>query len=87
MLHERTLGGALTLELEQSFVPEDALRIHEAIAHAAPGTSVEIDFRRVRDCQDSALALLASDLNARRDVAVRGMSRHQQRLLGYFGVS
>jgi hypothetical protein len=88
MLRERTAGGSLTLEIEQSFEPEDAVRIHELIERAAPGTPVEIDFRQVRECQDFALVALAKDLVAMRDrVAVRGMSKHQQRLLGYFGVS
>ena len=88
MLRETSAGGSLTLELGQSFAPEDAARIHELIEGAAPGTSVEIDFRRVRECQDHSLALLAKDLVASGDhVAVRGMSKHQQRLLGYFGVS
>lgn len=87
MLREKKADGSLTLEIGQSFAPEDAARIHELIERAAPGTPVEIDFRRVRECQDFALSLLAKDLVARRDrVAVRGMSKHQQRLLGYFGV-
>ncbi len=88
MLSERTSDGALTLELGQSFASEDAARIHELIQRSAPGTAVEIDFHRVRECQDSALALLARDLAApAHHVAVRGMSQHQQRLLGYLGVS
>jgi len=88
MLHDSIADGALTLELGQSFGSEDAVRIHDLIQHAGPGTPVEIDFRRVRECQDFALALLARDLVAIRDrVAVHGMSKHQQRLLGYFGVS
>lgn len=87
MLRESTADGALTLEVGQSFASEDAVRIHELIEHAEPGTPVEIDFRRVRECQDFALALLAKDLvGGRGRVAVRGMSQHQQRMLGYFGV-
>ncbi len=87
MLHERTADGALTLEVGQSFASEDAVRIHELIEHAEPGTPVEIDFRQVRECQDFALALLAKDLvGGRARVALRGMSKHQQKMLGYFGV-
>jgi hypothetical protein len=87
MLREKKADGSLTLEIGQSFAPEDAERIHELIERASPGTPVEIDFRRVRECEGFALSLLAKDLVARRDrVAVRGMSQHQQRLLGYFGV-
>lgn len=88
MFRETTAGGALTLEIGQSFAPEDAFRIHELIEHAEPGTPVEIDFRQVRECQDFALALLAKDLvRGRARVALRGMSKHQQRMLGYFGVT
>jgi hypothetical protein len=87
MLRETAGEGALTFEVGHSFAPEDALRIHAEIERAAPGTPVEIDFRRVRECQDFALALLAQDMvSGRARVAVRGMSKHQQRLLGYFGV-
>jgi hypothetical protein len=78
----------LSFEIGPSFGPEDAARLHELIEHSAPGTRVEIDFHRVRDWHDSALALLAQDLAAgRARVALRGISRHQQRLLGYLGVS
>jgi hypothetical protein len=87
MLRESKAGGSLTLEIGQSFASEDAVRIHELIEHAEPGTPVEIDFRRVRECQDFALSLLAKDLlGGRARVAVRGMSEHQQKMLGYFGV-
>ena len=87
MLQETAGDGGVALEVGRSFAPEDAARIHEVIQRAAPGTTVEIDFRHVRDCQDYALALLARDLvGARTRVAVRGMSQHQQRILGYFGV-
>jgi len=88
MPRETVADGAVALEMGRSFAPEDAARIHEVLERAAPGTTVEIDFRRVRECQDFALALLARDLvAARARVAVHGMSQHQQRILGYFGVA
>jgi hypothetical protein len=78
----------LTFEIGPSFAAEDAARLHEAIERAAPGTRVEIDFHRVRDCHDVALALLARDIaSGRARVALRGVSQHQLRLLGYLGVS
>jgi hypothetical protein len=87
MLDETTAGGRLSLQVSQSFVPEDALRIHDLIASAEPGTQVEIDFRRVRECNHFALAVLARDLvSGRVRFALLGMTQHQQRLLGYFGV-
>ena len=88
MLQETAGDGGVALEVGRSFAQEDAARIHEVIERAAPGTTVEVDFRHVRDCQDYALALLARDLvGTRTRVAVRGMSQHQQRILGYFGVA
>lgn len=88
MLRETRAEGAVTVEVGQSFATEDAVRIHDLIERAEPGTPVEIDFRRVRECHDVALALLAKDLvDGRARVALRGMSQHQQRLLGYFGVA
>lgn len=87
MLQETIADGALALQVGHSFAPEDAARIHEVVERAAPGTAIEIDFRRVRECHDHALALLARDIVAgRARIALRGMSQHQQRLLGYFGV-
>jgi hypothetical protein len=88
MLHETRADDGLTLQVEHAFLCEDALRIHEIIERAAPGTTVEIDFGRARDCQDVALALLARDMvDGRARVALRGTSHHQERLLGYLGVS
>jgi hypothetical protein len=79
---------ALTFEIGPSFAPEDAARLHEAIERAEPGTRVEIDFHRVRDCHDTALAVLARDIaGGRARVALRGLSHHQFRLLGYLGAS
>ncbi len=79
--------AVLLFELGPSFAPHDAARLHEALAGAAPGARVEIDFRRVRNCDAAALAVLAADLEARGDaVAIRGLSRHQLRLLASFGI-
>jgi hypothetical protein len=87
MLDENTAVRRLSVQVGQSFGQEDALRIRELIANAEPGIALEIDFRRVRDCNDVALALLARDLvSGRARVALLGMSHHQQRLLGYLGV-
>ncbi len=87
MLSESSSPGALTLEIGSAFVPEDAVRIHDLIERTAPGTLIEIDLHRVRDCHDVALALLAKDIvRGRAHVALRGISQHQLRVLGYFGV-
>jgi len=88
MLHEITGAGAVSLQIDQAFLREDALRIHELIERAAPGTPFEIDFRNARDCNAVALALLARDLaEGRARVALHGTSHHLERLLGYLGAS
>ncbi len=77
-----------TFEIGPSFGPDDAARLHDAIERAAPGARVAIDFHRMRDCHGAALAVLARAIAAARaHVALRGMSQHQRRLLGYLGVS
>ena len=79
MLLQTIADGALALQIGHTFAPEDAERIHEVVERAAPGTAIQIDFRRVRECQDYALALLARDLAAgRARIDVRGMSQHQR---------
>jgi hypothetical protein len=78
--------GPLTFELGPSFATPDAARLHEALSRAAPGVSVEISFHHVRDWEAAALAVLALDLAERgRQVAVRGLSQRQLRLLHYLG--
>lgn len=79
--------GSLTFELGPSFATKDAALLHDAIASAAPGTSVEIRFHNVREWEAAALAVLARDLTERgADLAVRGLSQRQLRVLGYLGV-
>jgi hypothetical protein len=87
MLHETTAEGGLSLQVEHAFLREDALRIHELIERSAPGTPVEIDLGRARDCHAVALAMLARDIvRGRVRVALHGTSHHQERILGYLGV-
>jgi uncharacterized protein YecE (DUF72 family) len=86
MSPETTGAEAIVFQLGPSFATQDAARLHEALAQAAPGRQVEIDFRGVREWEAAALAVLARDLAARGPgLAVRGLSRRQLRLLGYLG--
>ena len=83
---EITSAGSMVLEIGPSFATADAARLHEALARAAPGTQVEVDFRKVREWEAAALAVLARDLAEHGPgLAVRGLSRRQLRLLGYLG--
>ncbi len=84
---DSTPDRSITFELGPSFSAPDAARLHEALAHAAPGTAVEVLFHHVRDWDAAALAVLARDLTERGDqLAVRGLSQRQLRVLHYLGV-
>jgi hypothetical protein len=77
---------SLTVEVGSTFVMEDAQQLGAAIADAAPGTEVDIDFRQVRECHGPALARLAEAMRSgHAHVALRGMSDHHLKLLGYLG--
>ena len=81
-------SGDLRVTVGADFSPEDAWRIHELLDRSAAGTHVEVDFRRVRDCHDFALSLLARDIVSGRAVFdLHGLSQHQERVLSYFGVA
>jgi len=84
---ESSPARSLTFELGPSFSAPDAARLHEALSSTEPGTAVEILFHNVRDWDAAALAVLARDLTERgRQVAVRGLSQRQLRVLHYLGV-
>ena len=77
---------ALSVEIGTDFLVEDAQALGDAIASAAPGTEVQIDFRRVRECHAPALARLAEAMRSgRARVALRGASDFHLKLLGYLG--
>jgi hypothetical protein len=85
---DRLGPGAIRVTMGTDFRPEDAWQIHELLEKTDPGTHVEVDFRRVRECADFALSLLARDiLGGRVHVDMQGMSQHQERVLSYFGVT
>jgi hypothetical protein len=85
---ERLDSGDLRLVMGTDFASEDAWRIHELLDRIDAGTRVELDFRRVRDCHDFALSLLARDiLGGRIQFDLQGMTQHQERVLSYFGVA
>ncbi len=76
----------LWVEIGSDFRLQDAQEFGAAIAGAAPGTEVEVDFRRVRECDAPALARLAEAMRSgRAHVALRGVSDFHLKLLGYLG--
>jgi hypothetical protein len=77
---------SLNVRVSASFLLEDALELDAAVADAPPGTEVAVDFWQVREYQGPALARLAEVLRAgRAHLALRGISIHEVKLLGYLG--
>lgn len=84
---DRLGPGAIRLTLGDVFLAEDAWQVHELMERSEPGTRIELDFRRVRECADFALSLLARDvLGEKATFDLRGLTQHQERVLSYFGV-
>ncbi len=77
---------ALTVRVSSAFLLEDAVQLGAAVAGAEPGTEVDVDFLQVREYQAPALARLADLLRScHARVALRGITSHEVKLLGYLG--
>ncbi len=77
---------SLNVRVSSAFRLEDAQQLSAAVACAAPGTEVDVDFLQVREYQPPALARLAETLrSSRAHLALRGLTIHECRLLGYRG--
>jgi ABC-type transporter Mla MlaB component len=63
-----------------------ALRVARALADASEETLVRIDLTRVSHFDDSGVAVLGRALAGHQRADVRGLRRHQVRLLRYLGV-
>jgi len=70
------------------FDPLAASRLCVRLAELPPGTSVVLDFSRVLEVSDLALAVLAVAIAAPRRprVVLRGLRHHQERMLQYLGI-
>jgi ABC-type transporter Mla MlaB component len=63
-----------------------SLRVARALADAADETLVHVDLTRVSHFEDSGVAVLGRALASHPRTLVRGLRRHQVRLLKYLGV-
>jgi ABC-type transporter Mla MlaB component len=78
----------LNIEVNSDFHLEDARQVGAALANAAAGTDVDIDFREVQDCDGPALAFLVDAIRPGRvHVALHGTSGHVRKLLVYLGAA
>ncbi len=82
--------GLLVMEMGTRFGTHEAERLQESVEAFAPVPKLVLDFTRVREFHDAALLALADALAARKaastEVVLRGLTRHQARVLEYFGV-
>ncbi len=79
-------ANGTVVELHGAFDPEEADRLHALLLELEPEKPVTLDFRAVRLFHDLAVARLAREIgDARRHVAILGLSEHHHRLLRYIG--
>jgi hypothetical protein len=79
--------GARVFEMEGVFDVPAAQRLARALAQTDAEDEVRIDLTQVREFHDYGVTVLAQALSARgTHIDVRGLGRHQRRLLRYFGV-
>jgi len=87
-MHAELKEGSLVLRFGRQFGVPEAERLSETIRSFAALSQLTLDFTGVREFQDSACGLLAATLAANRalKVVLLGLTRHQSRMLRYFGV-
>lgn len=77
--------GEVVIRIDEPFDRKAADRLAGWLREIPVGEPVDVEFSG-RDCLDLGLAAVAGELAAREQLVLRGLSRHQQRLLGYLGV-
>jgi hypothetical protein len=82
----RGASGEIVIRIDGTFDAKDATRLAGWLVEIPQEDALVLDFTQVRACEDFGLARLADDLAARDHVQVRGLTRHQGRMLKYLGV-
>jgi hypothetical protein len=88
-MHVEAQDGTVILKkLGKTFAVRDAERMGELLQTLAPFSQLVLDFTRVHECQDAAFLVLLKTLQPLVGVAVvlRGLTRHEARLLRYVGL-
>jgi len=84
----RGTKGELVIKVDGAFDGRAAARLAGWLAEVPSEDPLVVDFRGVSECQDLGLAAVARGLSARGGrLEVHGLTRHQERLLRYFGVN
>ncbi len=78
--------GEVVVHLDGHFDAGAATRLSGWLVEVPSNDPLVLDFTQVRTCEDFGLAAVARDLAARDRLVVRGLTRHHERMLRYFGV-
>ena len=78
--------GEVVVHLDGHFDASAATRLSGWLVEVPSDDPLVLDFTQVRTCEDFGLAAVARDLAARDRLVVRGLTRHHERMLRYFGV-
>ncbi|HEY6001625.1 MAG TPA: STAS domain-containing protein [Anaeromyxobacter sp.] len=82
----RGTNGEIVIRIDGTFDAKDASRLAGWLVEVSHDDALVLDFTQVRACEDFGLARLAPDLATRDRIQVRGLTRHQERMLRYLGV-
>ncbi len=82
----RGAHGEVVIRIDGAFDAKEASRLSGWLGEVPRTERLVLDFSGVRICQDFGLAAVARDLSTRDGLVVRGLTRHQERMLRYFGV-
>jgi hypothetical protein len=77
-------GRTRTIRVTGVLDMSEALRLADVVSRCADGAALSVDLRSARETHDAAVVALARALGERH-VAIVGLSRHHERLLGYVG--
>ena len=80
-------AGELVIQIEGALDHGAAARIARCLCELPAAAPLVIDFSRVDDLPDVGVAEVARELVGHAGVAVRGLGRHQLRLLRYCGLN
>lgn len=79
--------GEIVVQVSGTFDGTAAARLSGWLGQVPESEPLVVDFTQARGCEDLVLAAVADRLAGRERLVVRGLGRHQERLLRYFGVS
>ncbi len=82
----RGTRGEVVIRIDGTFDAKAASRLSGWLAEVPVAGRLVLDFTGVRECQDFGLAQVAGALAVRERLVVRGLTRHQERMLRYLGV-